>query len=454
MAGEKLTQIKIRDGQGISQSVPIQVTADQVTYNNGTVGQVIQNLQTNIGNINGKVNINQSGHAGQFLMVNANDQVEPAELSLDAIKAAMGNFDFEATALRIATSKINNDVMPTLNLLSQGFNNHIKAHTEDTEEKFGYNTRLNKVQEKSSQNKTTLENLTKQGGTIENINKTLKTASEAAAAAYDNIFYTGYNENNQEVLKSRIDDLKSSLDTKVNVKNGYNLSKNNFTDGYKAKLDKVHFGSAINTDSTSGHQVFFGENTVTSRIGFWGNKTTKIGIAISNTEDSKRWRLLAQINTGNTEHRYLGLTLQDYDTSKGRKRGDKQVYNTEYFLPGEFFTVSSGTCYSGLITNESKALHFFIPMPRRCDHSNIKSITATFSKTKTFSVRCPGGYLPNSNGSSGPIEMDTNDKKFEFIKKSNGIAVKVTNKDGSKITNINNTNVNVYFTTSFKFTFN
>lgn len=437
MAGEKLTRIKIRDGQGISQPVPIQVTADQVTFNNndtyndGTVGQVIQNLQTNISNINGKVDINQpSGNAGKFLAINEDNQVIPVALSSAAIEAAMEGYNF--------TEKINGEID------KRGYENTIQNIQNKIS---GYsNSRLSNIQNRISNNFNNISTL---------FNNTQNNTGQINTL-FNNISTLDSKITSQKFqIDSEVGELFKNLqDTKVDVKDGYGLSKNNFTDGYKAKLDKVHFGSAINTDSTSGRQVFFGEHPATSRIGFWGNKTTKIGIAISNTEDSKRWRLLAQINTGNTEHRYLGLTLQDYDTSEGRKRGDKQVYNTEYFLPGEFFTVSSGTCYSGLITNESKALHFFIPMPRRCDHSNIKSITATFSKTKTFSVRCPGGYLPNANGSSGPIEMDTNNKKFEFIKKSNGIAVKVTNKDGSKITNINNTNVNVYFTTSFKFTFN
>ena len=438
MAGEKLTRIKIRDGQGISQPVPIQVTADQVTfnnsntYNNGTIGYAIKSIQTNIDNINveGKVDIIQEGHAGKFLAIDEQDRVVPKALSSAAIEAAMEGYNF--------TEKINEEID------ERGYENQIQSIESKIS---GYsNSRFSSAQRRISLNQSNISTL------FSRVNGNTGQISTLGG----NISTLENNMTSQiATLDGRITGFSSQLAGKVNTEDGKGLSTHDFTDEYLVKLDKISFGKGISPNKTNGKKVIFGENSVTSRIGFWGNKTTKIGIAISNTEDSKRWRLLAQVNTGNAENKYLGLTLQDYDTSTKRK--DKQVYNTEYFLPGESFTVSSGTGYSGLITSDATTLHFFIPMPRRCDHPNIKSITATFSKTKTFSVRCPfGGYLKKADGTAGPIQMDTNDKKFEFIKKSNGIAVKVTNKNNSKITNdgSNNMNVSVYFTTSFKFTFN
>ena len=101
--------------------------------------------------------------------------------------------------------------------------------------------------------------------------------------------------------------------------------------------------------------------------------------------------------------------------------------------------------YAGHVTNSSKRLDFFIPLPKSAANSQL-TITLSLNSSNGLSVRTISGYLNNTQY----IDTSTTDYSISLVGQENGVSVRLSK--STAFTNItNNTVVSVTINGSLNF---
>lgn len=156
-----------------------------------------------------------------------------------------------------------------------------------------------------------------------------------------------------------------------------------------------------------GGSNFICGTTDTSDIILWGNSTIKVGVGVTNTQDNKQFYLQARTDE-------LRLTNNTDSTTLWQIKPDS-------YLVGESISFTENyVYYVGHITNSSKSLDFFIPLPRSASG---RTCTLSLNASNGLSVRLgAGGYL---NGTQY-INTTTSDYTITTSPSSLGVRVRIT----------------------------
>lgn len=166
----------------------------------------------------------------------------------------------------------------------------------------------------------------------------------------------------------------------------------------KPITDKFSIASSLNT-------VRLGDGANTDQLWMWGNGTNKIGLGAYNNIDEGRWNVLV---------RTTGIILQSQISGTS-----SSVYtiSPDVYQAGESITIPANATWVGHITNNSKALDFFIPLRR----SPVgRTCTLSLNSSNGLSARTgTGGYV---NGSQ---YIDTTDLTITVTPNYFGLYVRV-----------------------------
>ena len=463
MAGEeKLRKIKIRDGNNISQQIPISVDASNITYVDNEHGT--RTLDTILSD--GLVEKNQGlQYANQFLAISDSGYVQPKNLSAaleDSFKVPHKVTDLTDNEDYLRKDELKDNVQ----LLIQEDNqesNAFKIFYDNILATNQLNSKINNLEENSANiaDFTALTNrVTALDSNIEgNQGRAVlnsKLIQEIDKKINDNIIgnapipIEGEEQSEEDLKYLNLFEVKDELNKKMNkVSTVINGEEKLFNSEDLTKLRKI-------TQTESIDEISIGNdgnnNTTTRRVGIWGSPDVKIGINVKNqgpTSNPEKYGLLVKTD---------GIYVAKYDLATENEGTLTELYCSNRYLPGETINLYGGV-FNGFITTSGKEFFFFIPTPKSCagyataGRGKRKLTYAISNNNSIGSIRkSTGGYLqPTINVSSYQFQ----DMTFDFLGTDLGIRGRMLRKNGSAIenANVNNILASMFLWNSFTISF-
>ena len=453
MAGEKLTQIKVRNGTGtVTETIPISVSVNNIKYDdNVSLKEKIDSLK-----LDTKLNKNLgASKAGQFLIVGTNGNIQSTELNTAAIKQSLN--------IPTKLSKFENDVpYITAKVLKDDYS----LETASQQANNTIDTMNNKIE-------TLREDLANCRNSV-NTNQTSNTNSFITLNQQINDIYSFmqnpqayYNtrKNNQNMAvntvaaKQIIDNTKDITSIKENIKKilGDNQASDQASQATSGRIGLLESNFAafkksiedVNGVNKLGHmdfqnmpQIRFGDDAgVTSDIRIWGNADNLVGVSATNTINNKRYGVLARLetNASGQARSYKGLSIWNYNDNLWE-------YSTERFVPGETITLTNGSIFAGYVTTGGRDLKFFIPLNKSCRWCPMESFYVNWNRTTddVLYIRGIKGLIGNQTGTYAnyfnPKNTKNVNKKVNVLwyPKETGIELRFQSKDGTAFANATN----------------
>ena len=430
MAGEKLTQIKIRKQNQIIETIPISISVENIQYDeNFSLKEKIDNL-----NLDNKLNKNLGRvYFGQFLTIDENGEIIPSVLNTENIRQSLN--------IPIKLGDLNND---------QGYITEIALSEEYKLEKETINQFINNFNDLKINSQLALDDLN--NNIIDPINKKLldiqafmidpktyidnhkNTPSQSLTNVAKKIVQI---EQSIDSLNQKQNELVSISDQHSNQISAIQTNLSNFQEKIQFQNDKQN-GVIVGTEPSKIQFGISGQSAplnLTSML-FFGNDINKVGMQV-NSQEQGGWRLVGRMH----DNEMPGISLYHV-------RNSKWEYNTEIFIQGQQITVQNGVLYSGVITNDLTKIKFFIPLKKSC---RTRKIVAQWAKTSNqLRIRtAQGGYVNDSE------YFDIGNKNITYTGTTTGIIIDIENKNKTTFQNIeNNSLLNVHFLSDVTFIFN